>query len=83
MKCFELRMLYSSCSDWAQRQRLDGLRCDCEKRSSPRKSYLSRGIDDLSDVILALILDSLAEGVLDRGVVAVDKVTIDELHSER
>lgn len=82
MKCFELRMLYSSCFGRSVSVST-GCGCDCEKRSSPRKPYLSRGIDDLRDVILALILDRLAEGVLDRGVVAVDEVTIDELHSER
>lgn len=43
-------------------------------------TYLASSIDDLSCEILVLPLDHLAEGVLDGRVVAVDKVTVDELH---
>ena len=42
--------------------------------------YLASRIDNLSRVVLILILDHLAEGILDSRVVTVDKVSVDELH---
>jgi hypothetical protein len=42
--------------------------------------YLSRRIDNLSRILLVLILDHLAESILNRRIVAVYEMTIDELH---
>jgi len=74
MKCFELRMLYSSCETFgsALSEVLDE-RC---------LTYLTGGVDDLGSVVLALDLDHLTEGVLDGGVVALDEVAIDELDGQ-
>jgi hypothetical protein len=46
-------------------------------------AYLSSGIYDLGGIVLTLDPDHLAEGVLDGGVVALDKVAIDELYGKR
>lgn len=35
-------------------------------------------IDDFGRVILSLVLDHFAKGILDRGIVAVDEVTVNE-----
>jgi hypothetical protein len=45
-------------------------------------SHLTSRINDLGGVFLALILDDLAEGILNRGVVALDKMAIHELNGE-
>lgn len=42
-------------------------------------SYLTSSVDDLGSIILSLIFDNLAERVFDGGVVAFDKVAVDEL----
>jgi len=47
-----------------------------------RAAYLAGGIDDLGRIFLILIADDLAERVLDGGVVALYKVTVDELHRQ-
>ena len=39
-------------------------------------------IDNFCCILLSLVLDRLAEGILDRGIVALDKVAIDELHGQ-
>lgn len=84
MKCFELRMLYSSCfGPSVSVSTACATICEKRREAALEKSYLSRGVDDFRNVILALVLDGLAEGVFYRGVVAVDEVTIDELHGER
>lgn len=44
-----------------------------------RTAYLAGGVDDLGGIVLVLIADDLAESVLDGGVVALNKVTVDEL----
>jgi hypothetical protein len=44
--------------------------------------YLASRIDNLSRIVLVLILDHLAEGILDSRVVAVDEVPVDELHRQ-
>lgn len=46
-------------------------------------SYLPRGINDLSGIFLALVLDDLAKGILNRRIVALHKMAVDELDSER
>jgi len=43
---------------------------------------LASRIDDLSRIVLVLVLDHLAESILDGRVVAVDKVPVDELHRQ-
>ena len=45
-------------------------------------AHLPSGINDLSGIVLTLILDNFAEGVLDRGVVALYKVPVYELNRE-
>jgi hypothetical protein len=44
------------------------------------KPYLSCCIDNLGRVVLALISDYFAKGVLDGGIVALDEVAIDKLY---
>ena len=44
--------------------------------------HLTGRINNLRSKLLALILDELAEGVLDGRVVALDEVAVDELHRE-
>jgi hypothetical protein len=46
-------------------------------------THLASSINDLSGVFLALILDNLAEGILNRGVVAFHEMAVHELHRER
>jgi hypothetical protein len=43
-------------------------------------TYLSCSVNDLGREVLVLPLDHLAESVFDGRVVAIDKVTVDELH---
>jgi len=45
-------------------------------------TYLASSVDDLSRVVLTLEPDHLAEGVFDGGVVAFDKVAVDELYGQ-
>jgi hypothetical protein len=45
-------------------------------------AYLSCGVDDLGCKVLILVLDDLAECVLNRWIVALDKVAIYELDGE-
>lgn len=46
-------------------------------------TYLAGGIDDLGSIIYAFVADDFAEGILDRGIIALDEVAVDELHGER
>lgn len=46
-------------------------------------SYLSRSIHNLRCVVLAVVLDNTAEGILDRGVVAFHEMLLDKADSER
>lgn len=39
---------------------------------------LARCVDDFGRVILSLVLDHFAKGILDRGIVAVDEVAVNE-----
>lgn len=43
---------------------------------------LAGRVDDLGEVVLVLVADGLGEGVFDRGVVAIYKVPVDELHGQ-
>jgi len=44
--------------------------------------YLPSGIDKLRCKLLVLVTNDLAERVLDGGIVAVDKVAVDELNRQ-
>ena len=44
--------------------------------------HLTGCIDNLRRKFLPLVLDELAKGILDGRVVALDEVTVDELHRE-
>lgn len=46
-------------------------------------TYLSSRVDNLRSKLLTLVLDSLTEGILDSRIVAIDKVSVDELDSKR
>ena len=48
----------------------------------PRESHLARCIDNLGGKVLALVPYRFGKGILDRGVVAIYKVPIDELHRQ-
>lgn len=50
---------------------------------SARVSYLSRSVDNLGRIILAIVLDNSTEGILDCRVIAFDKVVFDKTDSER
>ena len=45
--------------------------------------YLAGGVDDLRSILLPSVLDSLAEGVLNCGIVALDEMAVDESNGER
>lgn len=51
--------------------------------NSAQASYLSSGIDDLSSILLAFVLDHSREGVFDSRIVRFDKVILDKLYCER
>ena len=46
-------------------------------------AYLARRIDYLRSKILSAMFDDLGEMILNGWIVAVDKVTLNELHRER
>lgn len=69
-------MLYSSYSH-------GGLANGFQTDSAADISYLTSSVDNLSGVFLALIFDDFAKRVFDRGVIALYKVAIHELNSER
>lgn len=52
------------------------------KRKKWRDAYLSCGIDNLGSKFLVLIPNDLAEGIFNRGIVALDEVPVDELHRQ-
>ena len=47
------------------------------------ETYLAGGVDDVTVVVDALVVDGLVEDALDGGVVGLDKVVLDELDDER
>ena len=47
------------------------------------ETYLAGGVDDVTVVVGAVDVDRLREGALDRGVVGLDEVVLDELDHER
>jgi len=46
-------------------------------------AYLTRGVDNLSSIVLTAIFDRFAERVFDSGIVAVYKVAFHESYRER
>lgn len=46
-------------------------------------SHLSRSIDDLSRIVLSIVLNDPAEGILDCRVIALDEVMFDKTDCER
>jgi len=48
-----------------------------------RVLVLTGGVDDLGRKVLVLVANDFGEGVLNGGIVGVDKVTVHELYSER
>lgn len=46
-------------------------------------AYLTRRVDYFSREVLTSVLDHIAEGVLNRRVIALHKVALDELHRQR
>ncbi len=75
--CLLLRIVYSSWERegwfWARADRNDG----------DSKTYLPSGVDDVTVIVDALVVDSLVEDVLDGRVVGLDEVVLDELNNER
>ena len=97
IKCFELSILYSSCSpEW--RDKLETGRSALQQAALENRNkegtlnrvtviaglaYLARCIDYLRSKILSAMFDDLGESILNGWIVAVDKVSLDELHRER
>lgn len=83
IKCFEFSMLYSSCS--SHRSAKVSHRPSPLVHAAPRltagswEAYLPRCVDDFCRKVLALIPYVLRKRIFYRGVVAIDKVPIDEL----
>lgn len=73
MKCLEFKMLYSSCALGEHRHEYGEI----------GSTNLASSIDNFSGKILALILYRFTECILDRWIVAVDEVAIDELNRKR
>ncbi len=46
-------------------------------------AYLTRGVDNLSSIVLTAMLDRFAERVLNRGIVAVYEMALHKLYRER
>jgi hypothetical protein len=85
MKCFEFRMEYSSYPTLQSALHFETqIAGPCDRALLGKFStHLPSSIDDLSGVVLALVLDDFAEGILDGGVVAFYEMTVHELHRER
>lgn len=85
MKCFELRMEYSSCPQQISQASHAGLTRARHVISQDGKShltYLASGINDLRGIFLPLVLNDFTECIFDSRVVTLHKVSIDKLHSE-
>ena len=46
------------------------------------RTHLTSSINDLSCKVLSLVLDDLAKGILNRGIITLHEMTIDELNRE-
>lgn len=73
MKCLEFKILYSSC-------RIVSV---IRTASHMQITYLSCSIDDLSCIVLAIVLDNSAECVLNCRVIAFHEVVLDKADCER
>lgn len=76
MKCFEFRILYSSCTAVS-------VVIPPRAKWLELSTNLSRRVDNLGRVILSLVPDRLGEGILNGRVVALDEATVDELDRKR
>ena len=47
-----------------------------------RKTHLTSGVDDVTVVVDALVVDGLCEDALDGGIVGLDEVVLDELYDK-
>jgi hypothetical protein len=77
IKCLEFKILYSSYTQTSIRPCVSWL-----LHTEPWGLWwtdLPSSVDNLGQVFLALVPDRLAECVLNCGIVAVDKVAVDEL----
>lgn len=73
LTCFELRRLYSSCTFCLSRW-LPGL--GLPTRDQSVMAYLAGGVDDLGRKCLSLVNNFVTKGILNRGIVALDKVAL-------
>lgn len=74
MKCFEFRILYSSYCRRRQRGTFF---------SQEENAYLSSSVYDLSGVVLSIVLDNPAEGILNCGVITFHEMMLDKADGER
>lgn len=88
MKCLLVMILYSSCTSQGRSaymktaHHISGM-WHATARRGGFGAYLTSSINNLSCKLLALVFDDGAEGVLNGRVVALNKVVLNELHSER
>lgn len=74
MKCFEFKILYSSCFGAVSYAKAPRRR---------RDAYLSSSIYNLSGVVLAIVFDNSTESILNCGVVALHEMMLDKADCER
>lgn len=75
IKCFEFKILYSSCRPGVNKSGIS--------RWQRERSYLPSSIYDLSRVVLSVVLDNPAECILNCGVIAFNEVMLNEADRER
>ena len=73
MACLELRIVYSSCNASLAH----------ESRGDNSAANLTRGVDDVTIIVDAVVADSFREGALDGGIVRLDEVILDVLYNVR
>jgi hypothetical protein len=78
MKCFELRMLYSS---YIAIRRVEELHRSTIYEILLFSAYLACGVDNFRGIFLALEFNDFAEGVFNSGIITFYKVPINELDS--
>jgi hypothetical protein len=78
MKCFEFKILYSSCPE----SQINGAR-RLKQLNGLSPAYLACSVDDLCREILPLVFDDATKCVLDRRIIALYEVMIHEPHSKR
>lgn len=75
IKCFEFKILYSSCRP--------GVSEKGDPSLEAKGPYLPSGIYDLGRVVLPIVLDDPAEGILNCRVIAFNEVMLNEANRER